>query len=275
MGTDDHEAPQARVAVAAVLSNARLRRDPPAVRPHQPQGGVPGQIPHAWISPTAARRDLGLLLPAERAELARRGTTRTVPAGSVIAHAGQLVSEVQVVTRGELELKARVDGHRVTMAVVRAGGVIADIPLLIDAPMPYDAVATRETDVIAVSRRMWTQLLTSSPSLALRWMSSIARRLDDDRRRLVMVTCKPLIAQVAYLLITMCESDQTGRPVARLSHATIAHLLGARRQSVTRVVAELRAHGLIETRYGETLLLDPEGLRRVMGDDPLPRGADE
>jgi CRP-like cAMP-binding protein len=261
--------------LAGAKSDTRLRRDPPGGAPRQRQDGFAGQIPHAWISPTAARRDLGLLLPAERAELARSGTTRTVPAGSVIAHAGERVSQVHVVTRGELELKARVDGNRVTMAVVRAGGVIEDIPLLIGAPMPYDAVATRETDVIAVSRPMWTQLLTSSPSLALRWMSSIARRLDDDRRRLVVVTCKPLIAQVAYLLITMCESDQSGQPIARLSHTTIAHLLGARRQSVTRVVAELRAQGLIETRYGETLLLDPEGLRRVMGDDPLPSAGEE
>jgi 1-acyl-sn-glycerol-3-phosphate acyltransferase len=44
----------------------------------------------------------------------------------------------------------------------------------------------------------------------------------------------------------------------------------ARRQSITRVVADLRAQGLIETRYGQTLLLDPEGLRQVMGQEPLP-----
>ncbi len=71
-------------------------------------------------------------------------------------------------------------------------------------------------------------------------MTSIARRLDDDRRRLVVVTSRPLIAQVAYLLLDLHEGDVGRRYVARLSHTTIAHLLGARWQSVTRVVRELR-----------------------------------
>jgi CRP-like cAMP-binding protein len=273
MGTAKRTAPRAHAVPADVPSHTRSERAPAA--PNQRQGGVSGQGPYAWITATAGHRDLGLLLPAERAELGRSGATRTVPAGSLIARAGESVNEIQIVTRGELELKTRVDGHRITMAVVRPGGVIADIPVLLGAPMPYDALASRETTLIALSRPMWAELLTSSPSLAMRWMSSIARRLDDDRRRLVMVTCKPLIAQVAYLLITMCEADVSGHPVARLSHTTIADLLGARRQSVTRVVGELRALGLIETRYGVTLLLDPDGLRTVMGEDPLPAAPEE
>jgi len=58
--------------------------------------------------------------------------------------------------------------------------------------------------------------------------------------------------------------------VVRLSHTTISHLLGARRQSVTRVIAQLRLRGLVETSYGSTELLGEDGLRDVMGRDPLP-----
>ncbi len=123
--------------------------------------------------------------------------------------------------------------------------------------MPFDAIASRDTECIALSRRRWTELLTSSPDLALRWMTSIARRLDDDRRRLVVVTSKPLIGQVAYLLLDLAEDGPTGEPVVKLSHTTIAHLLGARRQSVTRVVGDLKRQGLVDSRYGHTVLLDP------------------
>jgi CRP-like cAMP-binding protein len=165
---------------------------------------------------------------------------------------------------------ARQDAGRVTMAVVRAGGVIRDIPMLLGNPMPFDAVASRDTEMIAVSRQRWTELLASSPSLSLRWMTSIARRLDDDRRRLVVVTSKPLISQVAYLLLDLAEIDHDGQPVVRLSHTTMAHLLGARRQSVTRVIAELRRRALVATSYGVTAVLDDDSLRDVMGRDPLP-----
>lgn len=60
-----------------------------------------------------------------------------------------------------------------------------------------------------------------------------------------------------------------GRAV-RLSHLTMAHLLGARRQSVTRVLGELRRLGLVSTRYGVTVLEDEKGLRLIMGCEPLP-----
>jgi CRP-like cAMP-binding protein len=187
-----------------------------------------------------------------------------------VAAAGSAATHVQVVGDGELELMARQDGGRTTMAVIRSGGVIQDIPMLLGYPMPFDAVASRDTEMIALSRQRWTELLAASPSLSMRWMTSIARRLDDDRRRLVVVTSKPLVGQVAYLLLDLAETDAHGRAVARLSHTTISHLLGARRQSVTRVIAQLRGQGLVETAYGATVLLDQDGLREVMGREPLP-----
>lgn len=228
------------------------------------------QVTGRWISQSSAKRNLGLFKPAEIARLRRFAAVRYASAGTVVAASGSAVRAVQIVVDGELELMAKTDAGRATMAVVRAGGVIADIPLLLGAPMPFDAVASRDTQCIELSRQKWTELLTSNPSLALRWMTSIARRLDDDRRRLVVVTSRPLIAQVAYLLLDLQEPDGGGQSVVRLSHTTVAHLLGARRQSVTRVVRELRDRGLIATGYGHTRLLDLDGLRAVMGGEPLP-----
>ncbi|MDP9430634.1 MAG: Crp/Fnr family transcriptional regulator [Actinomycetota bacterium] len=235
-----------------------------------PEGLHDRQMRGRWISAGSAERNLGLLRRGELAQLRKVGTVRYVDAGTVVAASGSRVTQVQVVSSGELELRARLEGGRTTMAVVRTGGIIADIPLLLDAPMPFDAIASRETELITLSRQRWTELLTGSPDLALRWMSSIARRLDDDRRRLVVVTSKPLIGQVAYLLLDLAETGPDGQPVVELSHTTIAHLLGARRQSVTRVVGELKRRGLVQTRYGHTVIRDSAGLREVMGSEPLP-----
>ncbi len=223
-----------------------------------------------WISQSSAQRNLGLFSRAEIANLRRFADVRYASSGTVVAAAGTQVTAVHIVVDGELELMARTESGRATMAVVRSGGVIADIPLLLGAPMPFDAVASRDTQCIELSKQRWTELLTTNASLALRWMASIARRLDDDRRRLVVVTSRPLIAQVAYLLLDLQEGDVGERRVARLSHTTIAHLLGSRRQSVTRVVRELRDRGLIQTGYGVVELLDLDGLAAVMGSDPLP-----
>lgn len=226
--------------------------------------------PAQWISHSSARENLGLLKRSELAQLRSLGTVHDAPAGTAVAAAGSIATHVLIVAEGELELMARLVGGRTTMSVVRAGGVILDIPMLLGSPMPFDAVASRDTEVVALSRARWTELLQSSPSLSLRWMTSIARRLDDDRRRLVVLTSRPLVSQVAYLLLDLAELDSSGECNVHLSHLTMAQLLGARRQSVTRVLADLRRDGLVSTRYGLTVLEDRNGLRRIMGHDPLP-----
>lgn len=207
---------------------------------------------------------------AEMAELRKSGVVQYVGAGTLVAAAGSWVTHVQVVADGEVELMAKLEAGRTTMALVRTGGVIQDIPMLLGKPQPFDVVATRDTEMIALSRQRFSEVLHASPTLAIRWMTSIARRLDEDRRRLVVVTSKPLIAQVAYLLLELAERDSSGECVVRLTHTTLASLLGARRQSVTRVMLELRRHGLITAGYGVTVLEDPDGLREIVGHEPAP-----
>ncbi len=227
------------------------------------------QVRGPWPG-SASPRDPGLLRPSELDRLRRFGTTRFAEAGTVVAASGTTVMQVHVVASGEIELMTRLEGGRVTTAVVRTGGVVGDIPLLLGRPMPFVAVASRDTECVTLTRDRWTELLHHSPDLALRWMTSIARRLDDDRRRRVVVMSRPLVAQVAYLLLDMAEDAPGGRSVARLSHTTIAQLLGVRRQSVTRVVGDLKQRGLVSTGYGRTELVDLDGLREVKGAEPLP-----
>lgn len=224
-----------------------------------------------WISPASAKRDLGLLTAQDLAQLREVGTMRTVEPGEVVLTAGGRATHIIAVVHGEIDLMTRLATGRTTMAVVRRGGVLADIPMLLDGPMPFDAVAGKTSELVSLSRQRWMDLITSRPALCLRWMSSIARRLDNDRRRLVMVQSRPLLAQVAYLLLDLAEREEIDdQPEVRLSHATMAQLLGARRQSITRVLADLRDRGLIETGYGTTVIVDETGLADLMGPPPLP-----
>ena len=231
--------------------------------------GPPGR----WISGVSARHDLTLLEGEMLAHLRRAGVPRGVPPGQLVAAAGQETHRVRVVLDGELELLARLpSGGRVVMAVVRRGGVIADIPVLLGSPMPFDAVASRATWIIEISDEEWMHLLQQFPELCMRWMASIARRLDADRRRLAVMMTRRLEAQVAFILLEQQEQD-AGRLVVRLTHEVIADLVGARRQSVSRVMRALSTAGLIKSGYGHVELLDIPGLEEVLGGDPLPRAS--
>jgi CRP-like cAMP-binding protein len=124
---------------------------------------------------------------------------------------------------------------------------------------------SRRALVCELDRKALLAFLTSAPAASLRWMRSIALRLDDDRRHLLAVLTSDLTAQVAFLLLEHAEPGPNGRPVVRLSHEVIAQLLGARRQSVSRVIADLRERGVLSTAYRQIVLDDPDALQDVAG----------
>ncbi len=96
------------------------------------RGAPLASTPGRWISQTSARENLGLIKRAEMAELRKVGAVRYADAGTLVTAAGSLTTHVQVVADGELELMARLDGGRTTMAIVRSGGHSRRLDL--DAP---------------------------------------------------------------------------------------------------------------------------------------------
>lgn len=206
---------------------------------------------------------------ADLEALARAGTTWSVEPGTVVGSAGQMVESVMVVKSGELQFVARnSNGRRAAVALAHAGRPIADIPLLLGQPMMLDVIARRRSVLIVLQRELWSSLMSSSPSLAIRWMASVAKRLDADRRRLMVLTTSDLTGQVAFLLLEQIQANGE----ANITHSTLAELLGARRQSITRVLADLRDRRIIATRYGGIDVLDLPALQELVGSKQLGVG---
>jgi CRP-like cAMP-binding protein len=219
----------------------------------------------SWSARAAARQDVAPFTGRDVAHIKAAAVEEYVQAGTRLLAAGETVDHVLVVGSGEVELLAHSPAGRRVMAVVRKGGVIGDIPLFLEAPMPFDAVVSRRALVCRLDRKALLAFLSSAPSASLRWMRSIALRLDDDRRRLLAIMTSDLTGQVAFLLLEHAEPGPEGDPVVHLSHDVIAQLLGARRQSVSRVIADLRERDLLATGYRQIVLRDPDGLQQIAG----------
>lgn len=256
--------------MAASAPAVRAQGTPPAA-PGPADGDAEGRRRQArWIAEAMARTDLSPLRRADVEALARLARVREAPAGTVLARAGEAVATVSVVRAGQVRLAARrPGGGRSLVALVSAGGVVGDVGLLCAQPMPYDAVAETDVTLLDLDGDDLLALLRASPTLSLRWTTSVAERLERTERRLVTLLTKDLDAQVASLLLEAGEPDGHGGWQARLSHATLAALLGVRRQSISRVMGRLREQGVVATRYRRVVLRDVDGLAAIAG-EPLP-----
>lgn len=218
-----------------------------------------------WHTRAMTRQDFAPFTGPDLRHIRAAAVEDRVDVGTRLYAAGDRVDRVLVIGGGEVELSARTASGRRVLEVVRKGGVIADIPLFLEAPMPFDAVVSRRALVCELDRKAVVAFLSSAPAASLRWMRSIALRLDDDRRRLLAILSSDLTAQVAFLLLEHAEPGPTGEPEVHLTHEVMAQLLGARRQSVSRVVAHLREQGLLSTAYRHMVLHDIDGLQDTAG----------
>lgn len=219
-----------------------------------------------WIARSMARTDVSPLTGADVIRLEQVCTPSRVEAGTVLSTQGAPAAAVHIVREGRVHLAIRnPDIGRQTVGLVGPGGVVGDISVLTQQPMACDAYADTDATLLSIERAAFLGMLAGSPSLSLRWATSVALRVDEGHRRLVTMLTKDLAAQIATILLDQ-RIHREGVETVPLPHQTIAHLLGARRQSVSRVLGQMRRDGLVRSRYGAVELLDLPGLAAIAGE---------
>lgn len=216
----------------------------------------------AWIARDFGRPDFSPFSVAELDELSRILEPLEVEAGQKILSPGEPSNAAYIVREGEVELALRRGPRRILVGIQRAGGVFGDIPLLCDMPFPYAAVARVPTVLLKLPKQSLTDLLARHPAIALRWLSSVVKRLEQANRRIIELTVGDLRSRTLALLADELVGLVAPAQVA-LTQAEIAALLGASRQSVNQVLGKLAKEGLLAQSYGAIEIIDPEAILRL------------
>lgn len=217
----------------------------------------------AWLACCLGRGALAPVAPDDAAALAAALTERRYAAGTVIFRQGEAPARVHIVRHGAVELTRSLGSRTVALQVLGPGDVFGDVPLLVRAPEPFDAVALDDSVVLSIDSVALTRLLETRPRLTHRWLVSVAQRMSDIQARLLDLLSGGMEAQVASYLARHAEHGQVN-----MSQAVLAELVGGRRTSVNRVLKSLEARGLVALHYRQIDVLDPDGLRALAGPPP-------
>ncbi|MEE8602771.1 Crp/Fnr family transcriptional regulator [Euzebya tangerina] len=218
-----------------------------------------------WIAKNVARTDQSPLTASDIMALEATFEPRRVEAGTVLASTGSEADAVHIVRDGRVHLAIRAAGTgRQTIGIVGPGCVVGDVPILTQELTSSDAYADVDTTLLTADRTDFVNMLRESPTLSIRWATSMAQRIERQQARTVTLLTKDLAAQIATILWEF-RKEEEGVWRVRMPHQTIAHLLGARRQSVSRVLGQLRREGLVQSRYGSVELTDLQGIASLAG----------
>lgn len=110
---------------------------------------------------------------AELREIAGLGTEVEVEAGTELTTEGTPGREFFLLLQGEVECTAR----GVTLAVLGAGDFFGELSLLDGGERNATIKTTAPTRVLVLTRSEFHSLLLASPSISIKLLSSVARRL--------------------------------------------------------------------------------------------------
>jgi CRP/FNR family transcriptional regulator, cAMP and macrophage regulator len=209
----------------------------------------------AWAARRVGRGGTAPLGPADLADLAGMLQHRTMAAGTTLFRAGQRSTGVWLVRDGRIEMLLGSRRRRALVGMLRPGDVEGDIPLLLEAPLPYTARTVSDTTCLFLGRRDFEALLTERPALARRWMASVAQRLAAGQTRVVSLLGQALARQAVQVLL-----DEAVEGVVRMPQRTLAAMLGVQRPSLNKILKELERDGLIAVRYAAIHLVDAKRL---------------
>jgi CRP/FNR family cyclic AMP-dependent transcriptional regulator len=189
---------------------------------------------------------------------------RRLAKGSVILMQGDPGDALYLITSGQVKVVLiGEDGREVILSVLGPGAFFGEMSLLDDEPRSAHVVAMDEATVLQLRREDFQARLRSSPEVAVAVLRELSRRLRRADDTIGGLALRDVNGRIAHLLLDLAEEEGSDRITRRLTHATIAQMVGASRETVSRTLRALVNAGVLRISRREILLLDREPLRRA------------
>ena len=198
--------------------------------------------------------------PQTLADTARQMQCCEFRPGEYIVFEGEQPSGLFFVRRGRVRLsRTAPDGREQVLAMVRSGENFNAVPLFDDRPNPATARAMSPVQCLLLPRDELHQLIKKHPDLAL----ALLREMADQLRELVVLVedlaFRSVRERLARQLLHEAEEG-----TAELTHQELAERTGTVREIAGRALRQLGQEGLVRLERGRIIVLDREGLARIV-----------
>lgn len=214
------------------------------------------------------------LSEADLAEIAGYSERQTLAKGEILFREGDPVSGFYVVLKGLIKAY-RVDeaGREQVIHLIGEGGSFAE-PAVAGLPgYPAHTVALERSEVVLVRGQAFLDHLRVRSELALRMLASLSRHLHELVSTIESYRLRDAETRLLHWLVRHCpEGDQPSEIQLGTSKGVLASELGARQETLSRLLAKLRKASILTVK-GRTLQInDPAGLRGMFEESLRPQG---
>jgi CRP-like cAMP-binding protein len=198
----------------------------------------------------------------EREHFAELVREKSYPKGSVILFEDDPGDALFVIRSGRVKVVLLAeDGREVILGLLGVGEHFGELSLIDDQPRSAHVIAMEESSILVLRRDDFRRRVEASPTVAWALLQELSRRLrraDEKIGNLVLLDVPGRIARLLLDAAMECGNDLIDKP---LTHQTIAQVIGASRETVSRALRDFQDSGWVATERRRIRLLDKVALR--------------
>jgi len=221
------------------------------------------------LSPIEVLRKVPLFYGLSEADLsafAELTRERSYPKGSVIVFEDDPGDALFLVAAGQVKVVLiGEDGREVILSVLGEGEFFGEMALIDDEPRSAHVIAMEDSTLLVLRREDFQGILEHSAGIALALLRELSRRLRRVDEKVGSLVLLDVHGRVAQLLLDLADETDGQRITRRLTHHTIAQMIGSSRETVSRTMRELVDKGLIDVSRKDIVIKDRGSLEQAAG----------
>ncbi|MCZ6754138.1 MAG: Crp/Fnr family transcriptional regulator [Gemmatimonadetes bacterium] len=186
---------------------------------------------------------------------------RTYPKGSVIVFEDDPGDALYLVADGQVKVVLiGEDGREVILTVLGGGTFFGEMALLDDRPRSAHVIAMEDSTLLLLRRDDFQARLRQSPAVAISLLAELSGRLRLADEKIGALVLLDVNGRVAALLLRLAQDEDGDRITKKLTHNTIAQMIGSSRETVSRTMRNLVNREIIRVSRKEIVLLNRRAL---------------
>jgi CRP/FNR family cyclic AMP-dependent transcriptional regulator len=197
------------------------------------------------------------------------GHKQTYPAGALLFAEGQSPRGILVLCSGRVKMStASREGKILILKVASPGDVLGLSAVLSGVPFEATAETVTPCRVNFVNRDHLANFLTRHGEAGLRAARAVSKEYQDACLEIQEILLAPSSAgKLAKLLLSWADGDGNrtgeGRVRSMLTHEEMAQMIGASRETVTRVMTQLKRKQIIRLEGSTLVIRNRMGLEQL------------
>ncbi|MBB3111162.1 CRP/FNR family transcriptional regulator [Paenibacillus phyllosphaerae] len=186
---------------------------------------------------------------------------------SVIFHEGESKEAVFFIKEGLVKtFKTDENGHEQIMSFLKRGEMFPHTGLFNNKSYPATSEALLHTALLAIPVKSFESLLLEVPSMAIKIMRVMSDKIQELQGKLQELTGQDVHDRGQSFILKMAEyygtvkGDEIHIPFP-MTHQDIANVIGTTRETVTRLLNQLRKESILDADRQGFVIYSLEGLR--------------